>query len=265
MLPADHRRVLAAAVGAERGDPGGLGPLDQARRHRRRPGQALPQGSKGRTSQSLLVQQPGQLHRRTAARRDRVTVDQGSGERGVPSIHDDRGRAKQQDPQQAEPPPCDRAGEPEMPGTRAVQRVHPGRGLGQQSPVRVLHSLRIGCGSRRVHEHRPVIGVWAGPAVAAARLTEQLRVPDRPVPAAPRLAAGPVIPDDDGELQPGQRRQPGQDRIRLRPPSVRTGEDDRAGTRAPQHEVHFPRPVDHHHWQQHRPAQATATWTTAPA
>jgi len=37
---------------------------------------------------------------------------------------------------------------------------------------------------------------------------------------------------------------------------VLAGEDDRAGTRAPQHDVHFPRAVDHHHRQQHRPAQA---------
>ena len=193
---------------------------------------------------------PDSCDRRAAAGGDRVAVDQGGRQGGVPRLHDHRGRAKQQDPQQAEQPRHVTGREkPEMPGARAVQRVDPGRRLGHQGPVRVLHALGIGRGARGVHEHRPVVRVRAGPPVAAARLTEQVAVADRPV-------TGRVVFHDDGQLQPRQRRQPGKNRVRLRPAPVRTGEHDRAGSRAPQHEVHLPRAVDHHHRQQHRPAQA---------
>ena len=133
-----------------------------------------------------------------------MAVDQGGRQRGVPGLHDHRGRAQQQDPQQAEQPRhVTGREEPEMPGARAVQGVDRGRRLGQQGPVRVLHALGLGRGARGVHEHRPVAGVRAGLAVGAARLTEQVGVADRPV-------AGRVVADDDGERQPRQRGQPGE-------------------------------------------------------
>ena len=52
----------------------------------------------------LLVEQAGQLDRRPAAGGDRVPVDQLGRQRGIPGLHDHRGRAEQQDPQQAEQP-----------------------------------------------------------------------------------------------------------------------------------------------------------------
>jgi hypothetical protein len=102
--PGGHRRVLAAAVRAERGDPGGVGAPDQARRHRCRAGQELPQRAEGGGSAGVLVEQAGQLDRGSAAGSDRVPVDQRGGEGGIPCLHDHRGRAEQQDPQQAEQP-----------------------------------------------------------------------------------------------------------------------------------------------------------------
>ena len=247
--PGGHGGVLAAAVGAERGDPGRLGAPDQARRDRGGPGQELAQRAEGGGPGRLLVEQAGQLDRRPAAGRDRVPVDEAGRQRGVPRLHDHRGRAEQQDPQQAE-----QSGhvtgreEPQVPGARAVEGVHPGGRLGQQGPMRMLHALRVGRGARGVHEHRAVVRVGAGLAVGASRLTQQSGVADRAV-------AGCVIAHDDSKLERGQPGQPVQHDACVRPAAVLAGEDDRGGARAPQHEVHFPGAVDHYHRQQHCSAQ----------
>ena len=246
-----HRRVLAAAVGAERGDSRGVGAPDQARRDRGRAGQELAQRAEAGGAACLPVEQAGQLDRRPAARGDGVPVDERGGQGGIPRLHDHGGRAKQQDAQQAEQPGHVPGREqPQVPGAGAVERVHRGGCLGQQGPVRMLHALGLGRGARGVHEHRALAGVGVRLTVRTARRGEQPGIANRAVPGGTVTGSAARPSATTASFSAGRPGQPAEHDVGVRAATVLAGQDDRGGARTAQQQVHLPGAVDHHHRQQ---------------